>query len=306
VGDFNGDSDPDLAVANQGSDNVSVLLGGAGGSFGAPTAFVAGDGPVSVAVGDFDGDSDSDLAVANSISTDVSVLLNTSKPVLTSSPASLGFGSQTLNTTSTPKGIVVSNSGANLLRISDVRIVGANQLDFDITRDGCEGATIPVGDSCVVRANFGPSAAGLRSASLRITDNAPGSPHSVPLSGTGAVPLCAGVNATIVGTPGSDSLVGTAGNDVVALLGGDDSFSGAGGNDSVCAGSGGDDLVGGPGADTLRGQDGDDQLRGTSENDNLLGGSGDDDLDGGTQTDKCNGGSDIDTAVACETRLNVP
>ena len=36
VGDFNGDSDPDLAVANVDSDNVSVLLGGAGGSFGAP------------------------------------------------------------------------------------------------------------------------------------------------------------------------------------------------------------------------------------------------------------------------------
>ena len=31
VGDFNGDSDPDLAVANSGSDNVSILLGGAGG-----------------------------------------------------------------------------------------------------------------------------------------------------------------------------------------------------------------------------------------------------------------------------------
>ena len=44
VGDFNGDADPDLAVANAGSDNVSVLLGGAGGSFGTATNFAAGDG----------------------------------------------------------------------------------------------------------------------------------------------------------------------------------------------------------------------------------------------------------------------
>ena len=42
VGDFNGDGDPDLAVATQGSDSVSVLLGGAGGSFSAPTDFAVG------------------------------------------------------------------------------------------------------------------------------------------------------------------------------------------------------------------------------------------------------------------------
>ena len=43
VGDFNGDADPDLAVANPGSNDVSVLLGGAGGSFAAATNFAAGD-----------------------------------------------------------------------------------------------------------------------------------------------------------------------------------------------------------------------------------------------------------------------
>ena len=48
--------DPDLAVANQASDDVSVLLGGAGGRFLGPTNFAAGDGPSSVAVGDFNGD----------------------------------------------------------------------------------------------------------------------------------------------------------------------------------------------------------------------------------------------------------
>ena len=78
VGDFNGDSDPDLAVANRDSNSVSVLLGGAGGGFSSPTNFGVGVGvaPFSVAVGDFNGDSDPDLAVANFNSDNVSVLLS--------------------------------------------------------------------------------------------------------------------------------------------------------------------------------------------------------------------------------------
>ena len=43
VDDFNADGDRDLAVANYASDNVSVLLGGPGGTFTAPTNFPAGD-----------------------------------------------------------------------------------------------------------------------------------------------------------------------------------------------------------------------------------------------------------------------
>src|SRR5262245_49209151 len=50
VGDFNGDGRPDLAVANQDSDNVTILLGNGSGGFspaaGSPVA--AGDGPRSV------------------------------------------------------------------------------------------------------------------------------------------------------------------------------------------------------------------------------------------------------------------
>jgi VCBS repeat protein/FG-GAP repeat protein len=66
AGDFNGDSDPDLAVANEGSDSVSIFVGGDGGSFGpGPSKLGAGDGPEAVVVGDFKGDSDHDLAVAN-------------------------------------------------------------------------------------------------------------------------------------------------------------------------------------------------------------------------------------------------
>jgi hypothetical protein len=77
VGDFNGDGTLDLAVANFGSNNVSVLLGNGDGTFQAGRNFPAGSRPYSVTVGDFDRDGTLDLAVANPHSNDMSVLLGT-------------------------------------------------------------------------------------------------------------------------------------------------------------------------------------------------------------------------------------
>ena len=75
VGDFNGDTKPDLVVANLMSNDVSVLLGGIWGSFEAATSYAVGVNPYSVAVGDFDGDDKLDLVTANQGSNNVSVLL---------------------------------------------------------------------------------------------------------------------------------------------------------------------------------------------------------------------------------------
>src|SRR6516162_6879564 len=74
VGDFNGDGALDLAVANENSNDVSVLLGNGDGSFQPAQSFGVGIAPDSVAVGDFDGDGALDLAVANLLADTVSVL----------------------------------------------------------------------------------------------------------------------------------------------------------------------------------------------------------------------------------------
>lgn len=75
VGEFNGDEFLDLAVANENSDNVSVLLGKAYSSFGPATNFDVGDRPWSVGVGEFNGDDFSDLVVTSGPSGQVSILL---------------------------------------------------------------------------------------------------------------------------------------------------------------------------------------------------------------------------------------
>ena len=75
VGDLDGNGSPDLATANYGSDDVSVLLNNGDGTFAPDVEYAAGDGPVSVALGDLDGDGSPDLATANWEGDDVSVFL---------------------------------------------------------------------------------------------------------------------------------------------------------------------------------------------------------------------------------------
>jgi hypothetical protein len=75
IGRLNGDSHPDLAVANRSHDDVSILIGRGDGTFGAARNFAAGDGPTSIVIGNFNSDSRPDLAVANYNSNNVSVLL---------------------------------------------------------------------------------------------------------------------------------------------------------------------------------------------------------------------------------------
>ena len=81
TGDFNQDGFLDLAVANEYSGNVTVLLGNGSGSFvNAPGSPFAVDGspysePYSMAVGDFNGDGIADIVTANQSGQSLSILL---------------------------------------------------------------------------------------------------------------------------------------------------------------------------------------------------------------------------------------
>jgi hypothetical protein len=83
--DVNGDGVPDLIVANEGSDSVSVLFNttapaASTASFAAQHSFAAGDAPSSVTTPDLNGDGVPDLLVADEGDDTASVLLNTIAP----------------------------------------------------------------------------------------------------------------------------------------------------------------------------------------------------------------------------------
>jgi uncharacterized repeat protein (TIGR01451 family) len=122
-------------------------------------------------------------------------------------------------------------------------------------------------------------------------------------------------NDGVNGGLGDDLGSGGPGDDFVIGKIGDDILSGDLGNDDVLGGFGNDQVVGGPdegddpGADIDRvaGGPGNDDLRGGLGDDTIDGGQGDDDIDGGSDDDDCDGGIDEnDTAVNCETVVNVP
>ncbi len=92
VADFNGDYFPDLAIVNENSSNITILLGNGAGGFKPATnsPFAVGSGPRSIALGDFNEDGRPDLAVVNSADSTLTLLLNTftTTPVLQSAAAS--------------------------------------------------------------------------------------------------------------------------------------------------------------------------------------------------------------------------
>ena len=77
IGDFNGDGNADIAVVNQSSNNMNLLVGNGMGGFTAATGspFTVAGGPSSIIAGDFNGDGKLDVATSNVNTNTVAVLL---------------------------------------------------------------------------------------------------------------------------------------------------------------------------------------------------------------------------------------
>jgi hypothetical protein len=76
VVDVNNDGFPDIAVSDQNSNQVSVLLGNGDGTFGPASSYSVGSLPLGIATGDFNGDGYADLVTANLFSNNITVLIN--------------------------------------------------------------------------------------------------------------------------------------------------------------------------------------------------------------------------------------
>ncbi|WP_028063557.1 FG-GAP-like repeat-containing protein [Solirubrobacter soli] len=92
VGDFNTDDEPDLAVANEGSNDVSIILGGPRSTFLPERRIAVGERPRALVETDLDHEAGLDLAVANSGSNSVSLLLGDTKGGFTRAATDLPVG----------------------------------------------------------------------------------------------------------------------------------------------------------------------------------------------------------------------
>ena len=182
-GDLNGDGKLDLAIPDfgyggPGSNSFDVLLGNGDGTFQAPLTY-SSNTAVEGALADFNGDGRLDFADIDLNNNTVSIQLQVTGPLAILSPSSLNFGTQLIKTTSNSQTVTLSNTGIATLDISS--ITGSPNFVKGTT---C-GTTLAAGASCHFLVWFEPSTLGTVNGTLTITDNAPGSPQTVSLTGVG-------------------------------------------------------------------------------------------------------------------------
>jgi Beta-propeller repeat/Abnormal spindle-like microcephaly-assoc'd, ASPM-SPD-2-Hydin len=123
-------------------------------------------------------------------------------PALSVSPTSYNFGNIAVGSTSLTPSIQLANTGNVPIAVSSVSLTGADSGDFVVDLGSLPDKLRP-GDLGFVRPTFEPTTAGNRSATLTITDSAPGSPHLIALTGVGvAVPP----DFTIFASPSSSTV----------------------------------------------------------------------------------------------------
>lgn len=108
---------------------------------------------------------------------------------LSLSPSIVNFGSVPVGT-AVAQGVTIVNTGSAALHVSGVTASG----DFSASGN-C--ATIPAASGCSVIVTFTPAATGARTGTLSISDDAAGSPQTVPLAGTGIAPGVAVAPASV-------------------------------------------------------------------------------------------------------------
>jgi hypothetical protein len=127
-------------------------------------------------------------------------------------PTTVPFGNQRTGTTSTQQTSLLTNSGATSLTISGVTLTGANPGDYALvtpaTGTDCRTiGSVPPAGTCTIAATFTPTATGSRTATVSVADNATGSPHTVPLTGTGTAPA---VSLSAASVPFANQIIATS------------------------------------------------------------------------------------------------
>jgi hypothetical protein len=101
------------------------------------------------------------------------------------SKATLLFGTVRVGATSSPQSVTVTNKTGQPVTFSSVAITGTAAPSFLRTGNTCSAGPIAPGGSCHVTVAFKPRSRGAKAAALTLTSNAPVSPQTVQLRGTG-------------------------------------------------------------------------------------------------------------------------
>lgn len=110
-------------------------------------------------------------------------------PAASVGPSPVAFGTQVVGTPSSQSQVNISNTGSADLTITSLVLSGSNVADFTLTNPSGLPATVPPGTTMNVYLTFKPGGTGSRSALLTVNDNAPGSPQTVQINGTGIAPV---------------------------------------------------------------------------------------------------------------------
>lgn len=107
-----------------------------------------------------------------------------SPPSLLISPETVSFGRQTVGETSSPQPLQLENDGGSDLNITGIQDISPN---FSVNEDSCGALPIRLspGASCTLMLSFTPDALGLAITEIVIESDAPGSPDTAELRGTG-------------------------------------------------------------------------------------------------------------------------
>ncbi|MGC2890338.1 MAG: choice-of-anchor D domain-containing protein [Candidatus Acidiferrum sp.] len=104
------------------------------------------------------------------------------------SASSLSFGSIQTGTFSMPQTLTLTSNGDQALSVNSISLGGADPSQFQET-DTCQTPSVLQPTKfCSINITFSPTNTGLQQATLSRTDDAPGSPQSMALSGTGVAP----------------------------------------------------------------------------------------------------------------------
>jgi hypothetical protein len=181
--DLNSDGKLDLLVAN--TSGFSLWLGNGDGTFSVGTTVPVNgvaSSPSNISSGDFNNSGHPGVVVSNDDS--VFVFLQGPLPTLGLSPTTLTFTPEAPGKSSAAQTVTLTNSGTAPLTVSGIAIGGANPASFTQTNN-CT-SPLAANASCQISVISTPDGPGSRSASLTITDNAPGTPQTVVLNGTGS------------------------------------------------------------------------------------------------------------------------